>query len=134
MVHDLPFGKFIDTMRIQHKYLRNRHFRLKNWKRIRNTEHPFETDMPWFFYNSTECYSAEKQIANHFERITNHARGLESGFNHVALNYKNAPSDYRRRCNARDKAKVRAAMQKINNGQYETELPVFKQDAGWDYW
>jgi hypothetical protein len=39
------------------------------------------------------------------------------------------PADYRRNLNRQRKAKVKSAMQK---GNYET-LPIFKQDALYDY-
>lgn len=118
-------------MRIQNKYLRNRHFRIKYWKRIRATEHPFETFMPWFRWNSEMIYSAEEQVKNHFDWIDKQARHLESG---KVFSMNSAPANFRRTIVRINKAKERQAMQKINNGDYDTEVPLFKQDAAWEYW
>lgn len=120
-------------MRIQNKYLRNRHFREKNWERIRNTQHPFETSCPYNYlfgeYNSIPRYSYEAQVKRHFEWITTQARGLESG----ADVFLNAPAWYRRMLNVKRKAKERSVMFKINQGYYEMEVPHFKKDSTWNY-
>ncbi len=112
-------------MRIQHKYIRNRHFRIKHWKRIRRLENPFA------FTQETWGWTTEEQIKQNFESIAKRARALESGSTKYSWE---APSGFRHQLNDIRKAKERAALQKINNGQYETEFPTFKRDAGWLYW
>lgn len=120
-------------MRIQNKYLRNRHFRNKNWKRIRNTKHPFETYCPYSYYTGQyQCDVrdiAEKQVKRHFEWIDIEAWGLESGANV----FMNAPAPFRRMLNKQRKAAERNAMAKIRQGDYEVEMPHFKKDANWLY-
>ena len=120
-------------MRIQNKYLRNRHFREKNWKRIRNTKHPFETYCPYHYYvGEYRCdlsYSYEEQVKRHFEWIDIEARGLESGANV----FYNSPAGFRRMLNKQRKAAERNAMAKIRQGDYEVEVPLFKKDANWLY-
>lgn len=115
-------------MRIQNKYLRNRHFRIKHWKRIRALEHPHRTFWPWSYYR---YYSVEEQVENSFESITKRARALESGSTKYSWE---APSHFRRQLTRERKAQERAIMQKINNGRYDIELPEFKRDAAWIYW
>lgn len=120
-------------MRIQNKYLRNRHFREKNWKRIRNNKHPFETHCPYNYYmgeyRCDPCYSYEEQVKRHFEWIDIEAWGLESGANV----FYNAPAGFRRMLNKGRKAAERKAMAKIQQGDYEVEVPHFKKDANWLY-
>jgi len=118
-------------MRIKNKYLRNRHFRIKNWKRIRNTKHPFETYCPYGYftgqYNIRDI--VEEQIKRHFEWIDIEARGLESGANV----FYNSPAGFRRMLNTQRKAAEREAMAKIRQGDYEIEIPYFKKDANYRY-
>ena len=120
-------------MRIKNKYLRNRRFRIKNWKRIRNTKHPFETYCPYdYFLGEYRCnprYSYEEQIKSNFEDIDNAARALEQG----KRVYFNAHADYRRNINRRRKSKERHALIKINMGEYDVEIPRFKKNANWEY-
>lgn len=119
-------------MRIQHKYIRNRHCWRKNWQRIRVTEHPFETLCPWWGGMKVPRWDVEEQIKDHFEWITEQARRLENGSNRVS--FKNASSGYRRMLNGRRKAKERHAMARINMGDWDYEVPRFKNDAVWLYW
>lgn len=119
-------------MRIKNKYIRNRHFRSKNWKRVRNTEHPYETSMPWAYYNSHRKYTTEEQVKWHFDSINMRARALEKGSRGMWLS--NVPSGYRRGLNKIKKAKERSVLVKINQGDYEAEFPRFYNDAHWLYW
>jgi len=77
-------------------------------------------------------WRSEEQVQRHFEWITERARRLENGSHRVSFD--NASSGYRRMLNTRRKAKERAAMQKIRNGQEDVEVPIFKNDAAWNYW
>lgn len=117
-------------MRIKNKYLRNRAFRNKHWKRIRNKSHPFETYFPYSSYSPNK-WDAEEQVKDHFERITIEARNLENGDD--IYYYNTAPKWFRQQINNRRKAKVRNIMFKIRNGDYELEIPKFKNDAAWLY-
>jgi hypothetical protein len=120
-------------MRIQNKYLRNRHFRIKNWKRIRNTEHPFETYCPYqYVFGEYRIYPHnvyDAQVKRHFERIDIKAWALESG----AGVFYNSPAGFRRILNKSRKAAVQNAMAKIRQGDYEVEMPHFKKDVNWLY-
>jgi hypothetical protein len=120
-------------MRIKNKYLRNRHFRNKNWKRIRNTKHPFKTHCPYHYifgeYEYDPHYSYEVQVKRHFELIDIEAWGLESGANV----FYNSPAGFRRMLNKCRKGAERKAMAKIRQGDYEVEMPQFKKDANWLY-
>jgi hypothetical protein len=109
-------------MRIKNSYLRNRHFRLKTWKRIRRLTNPYEyTHGAWY-------YTSEEQIKNHFDTLTKNARGIDSG-SHKHWNH--ASAAFRRQLNKQRKASERVAMQKIRNGRYDVEVPFFKNDADW---
>jgi len=120
-------------MRIKNKYLRNRYFRIKNWKRISNTKHPFETYCPYHYmygeYMTNPQYSYEAQVNRNFEWVDIEARGLESGANV----FHNSPAGFRRMLNKQRKAAERIAMAKIRQGDYEVEVPHFKKDANWLY-
>lgn len=118
-------------MRIHNKYLRNRHFRIKYWKTIRNRNHPYECHMPQTTYNPAYIaygYPVEEQIANHLDWIGVQARALEKG----GMNF-HAPKTFRKYLNRERKSQVRAVMAKINLGDYDVELPKFKRDADWLY-
>jgi hypothetical protein len=123
-------------MKIKHKYLRNRRFRIKNWKKIRNTEHPFNTTMPWFCWGYPDkgenLWSTESQIQWNFEWIERGARRLESGSHKGSMN--SAPAHYRRTLNAKRKAAENHTLQKIRNGDYDADMPTFRNDAAWLYW
>lgn len=116
-------------MRIKNKYLRNRAFRIKYWKRIRNKSHPFETHCPSSFWHYCK-WGAEEQIKKNFEWITIEARKLESG---DTANCYHAPKWFRKQINNQRKAKIRNVMFKVRNGDYELEIPKFKNDADWLY-
>lgn len=118
-------------MKIKHKYIRNRHYWRKNWQRIRVTQHPFETFDPWD--SQYYAYSTEDQVKRNFEGITRDARRLENGSHSIAF-AKNASSEYRRMLNKKRKALERNIMSRIRNGEYELEMPKFKNDAAWNYW
>jgi hypothetical protein len=119
-------------MRIQHKYLRNKHYRSKHWKRVRSWSHPFETICPYSGYGYGD-YTTKEQVKNHFEWITKQARAIENGETHFTR-LDSAPKWYRKQINRQRKAQERSAMAKIRNGDYDSEFPKFKPDAAWDYW
>ena len=113
-------------MKIQNKYLRNRAFRSKAWKRIRSKSHPFETYMP--FVSPYYSYTYEDQIKRHFEWITEQARAIDKGTHRGMFH---APAFYRRILNAARKGREKQAMERIRQGDYDTEFPVWKRDADW---
>ena len=117
-------------MRIKNKYLRNRSFRIKHWNYIRSKSQPYKTIMPWFGYNTESSYSADEQIKNHFEWITQQSRAIENGC-HTGMFH--STSSFRRLINKERKAKERAVMQKIRNGNIDVEFPKFRRDADWYY-
>ena len=112
-------------MRIQNKYLRNRHFRIKHWKRIRRLDNPYQ------FTNSGWYWTTEDQIKSNFESIAKRAWALEAGSTKYSME---APAGFRRQLNQENRAKIRHAMARINMGDWEYEVPVFKKDASWLYW
>lgn len=119
-------------MKIKHKYIRNRHFRIKNWKRVRCLHHPFETYCPWFKLHTNEwsiISTYDEQVKREFEIIEKEARALETG----APTFQNSPSWYRRNLNRKRNARTRVAMKKINAGDYDIEVPFFKNDVDWFY-
>ena len=118
-------------MRIKNKYLRNRHVWNNIWKRVRNRNHPFETFHPYWFLGKIRN-TAEEQIKENLEWITKQAREIDNG--HSRVFFRNASAEYRRMLNRRTKAQERAALARIRNGDYETEIPQFKRDAAWTYW
>lgn len=122
-------------MRIPHKYLRNRHFRLKHWKRVRTKSHPFKTYTPGYWVGDrwVDTDSFEEQIKRHFEWIEKQARNIESGTRIVQCP-KSAPKWFRKMLNSRRKAQERQALRQARNGNYDTEFPKFKPDAAWQYW
>ena len=120
-------------MRIKHKYLRNRHVYLTTWKRVRAKEHPYRTYCPckshywvcgWKYH--------EDQIRDHFKWITEQTRYIVHGSHRCS--YYNAPARYRLNLNHTRKAKERDIMAKIRQGDYDLDVPKFKNDAAWDYW
>ena len=119
-------------MKIQHKYIRNRHFRIKHWKRIRALEHPYETYMPYWYGTFIPRWTYEEQVNSNFESIAKRARAIESG--KTAYCWESCPSSFRRNLNKENKAAVRHAMARINMGDYDYEVPLFKKDAAWLYW
>jgi hypothetical protein len=116
-------------MRTENKYNRNRAFRIKYWKRMRNITHPYETYCIYDRYGY-HGRSYEEQVQSHFEWIGIRARALENG---VDAGFFHATSSFRRSRNKQYKAKERSAMQKIRNGNYDIEVPTFKRDADWDF-
>ena len=120
-------------MRINNKYLRNHAYRNKHWKRIRAKEHPFETLTPYYLGNGgywSGDWTFEKQVKRHFEWITEQAWAIENGTHRGMFH---ATSGFRRILNKQRKARERAALNKIRNGDYDAELPIFKKDADWLY-
>lgn len=115
-------------MKIKNRYLRNRAFHDKIWKRVRNIEHPFETYMP--YPNLSWATEVEDQIRRNFEYIEERSRLMENGCHSGRLN---ASSEYRRILNHKRRAKIKNALDKINNGNYEIEVPFFKKDANWNW-
>ena len=111
-------------MRTENKYTRNRHFRIKCWKRIRSLENPYEyTHGAWY-------WTTEEQITNNLESIAKRARCIDSG-SHKHWNH--ASASFRRILNKQRSAQEWAAMAKIRNGDYDAEVPKFKRDADWLY-
>jgi len=111
-------------MRTENKYIRNRAFRQKCWNRIRRLDNPYEnTDGSWY-------WTTEERIAHNFETITKRARFIDSGSH---KHWHHASATFRRHLNAERKAQERVAMQKIRNGDYDIEVPIFKRDADWLY-
>lgn len=120
-------------MKIQHKYLRNRAFQSKCWNRMRQITHPFETYMPYTIWRGTQqynSYSEEEQIRSNFEWIEIRARSLDKG---EGPSFWHHPYSCRHLIERQNRAKVKSAMKKINNGYWETEVPIFKYDADWDW-
>jgi len=118
-------------MRIKHKYLRNKHVRSKYWNRVRSREHPFETYMPSWYWGKLQ-WDSDLQVKDHFKSIVKEARGLDKGHRWVC--YRNASSSYRRMINKHRKAITRNAIARIRNGEFDHEMPIFKNDAAWMYW
>lgn len=123
-------------MRIKNKYIRNRSFRIKYWKRIRNTEHPYRTNFPYTSLTEENgywhkgrffSYAAEAQIKRNFEWIDKLARYMESGTH----KFGNAPAWFRRQLNTNLRAEQRTALSKVRHGDYDAMFPVFKKDANW---
>jgi hypothetical protein len=111
-------------MRTENKYIRNRRFRCKAWKRIRCLYNPYEhTNGSWY-------WTTEEQVKNNFEGIAKRARFIDSG-SHKHWNH--ASASFRRELNKQRKAKERHALARINNGDIEYEVPTFKRDADWLY-
>jgi len=119
-------------MRIQNKYLRNKHFWNKSWNRARVVEQPYKTMCPYWHYGIVPRWSTEEQVKRHFQGITEQARRFVNGASRVS--FRNASASYRRVINAQRKAKERAAVQKIRNGKEDITMPTFKNDAAWAYW
>ena len=115
-------------MRIKNKYIRNRNARSKAWHSVRNRNHPFETMMPWFYYNSKANYTFEEQVKNHFEWIDEQARAVESGHHR---SFFHAPKHYRQDLWKERKAQERVILARIRQGDYDVEMPKFKKDADW---
>jgi hypothetical protein len=114
-------------MRIQNKYIRNRCFRNKAWKTIRDQSHPFKTYAPYYIYG-TKYYSFEDQVKQNFEWIAEQARAMESGHHR---SFFHAPKHYRKILWKQRKAQERSVMTRIRNGDHELESPKFKRDADW---
>lgn len=76
-----------------------------------------------------ECSSHDEQVRKHFEWIDAEVWGLESGAN----TFMNAPAHFRRLKNRQRRAREQAMMAKINQGDYEAEVPVFKRNVNAEY-
>jgi hypothetical protein len=118
-------------MRIKNRYIRNRSFRVKYWKRIRNTEHPYRTFCPYssltentgHWYNGRFfSYEAEAQIERNFEWIDKRARYMDSG-SHKTIN---VHTWTRRQANRELRAEQRAALSKVRHGDYDAIFPPCK--------
>ena len=122
-------------MRIKNKYLRNRHFQRKTWKRIRNIRHPYETSVPFFMEGEwrTGYWSYENQIKGNFEWIDKQSRAIDKGSKNGTF-MGGAPADFRRCLNRVRRARERKALAQLRQGNYELEFPIFKKDAAWLYW
>ena len=113
-------------MRLKNKYLRNRAYRIKHWKRIRNTEHPYETYCPY----DHPSYRTDimEQINRHFQWIDERARALENG-SHKRLFH--SPAWFRNSLNGVLRSRQKHALEKVRHGDYDAEFPIFKRDADW---
>lgn len=114
-------------MRINHKYIRNRRFRSKAWKRIRSTEQPYKTHCPYL--NGYTTWTFDEQVKNHFDWIAERARGMDTGHRL----FFHSPKHFRQTLWKRRKAQERLAMNKINHGDYEADIPTFRRDADWEW-
>lgn len=120
-------------MRIKNKYIRNRIFRAKHWKKIRNRNHPYETFCPYRI-DRASChywegqYDTEDQVKRHFEWIAIQSRGVESG-HHYGLFH--APKHFRKTLWKQRKAQEKVLLARIRQGNYDAEIPNFKKDADW---
>ena len=126
-------------MRLKNKYNRNRAYRVKHWKRIRNTEHPYRTfcqynrfglDVGYWHNGKFHSYDADAQIRRNFEWIDQQARYLESG-THKKLN---ASSWVRRQCNSDFRAQERAALNRVRQGDEDALFPVNKRRSCSLFW
>lgn len=120
-------------MRIKNKYLRNRHFRRNCWNRVCAKEQPYKTHMPCNTYNPEYVawiLTTEQQVENHFSYIEKTVRAIDKG-SHRA--WAHAPASFRKFLNRGRKALERKALAKIQQGDYEVEVPTFKNDADWLY-
>ena len=115
-------------MKIKHKYLRNKAFRNKHWNSIRSIEHPYRTYFPYFYGRMMSSY--EEQVKWHFEEIQEKAKSLESGCHSGRYN---STSSFRRVLNQEHKARERAALNKVRQGNYDASFPIFKKNANWYY-
>ena len=114
------------NMRIKNKYLRNRAFHNKHWKRVRNQEHPFQNSHGAWWYPSKE------QIDENFKSISIKVRVLENG-THKQWIVWNASASFRRLINKERKAMDRNVMNKIRNGNYDLEFDKYRKNATWSY-
>lgn len=122
-------------MRIEHKYIRNRAYKSKHWKRIRSQSHPYETLCPYSIDDAPNWYwirrwDVEEQIKSHFEWIDKQARAIENG---THKHSHHAPKSFRQVIWNRRKSQERVILKKINNGNYDTDFPLYKKDADYDY-
>jgi hypothetical protein len=117
-------------MRIKNKYLRNRHVYKITWNRVRSKEHPYQTLCSYHWLYSKREH--EEQVRDNFKYIEEQTRRIINGFHCCSFN--NAPSRYRRKINRARKSTERNIMAKIRQGDYELELPKFKNDAAYLYW
>jgi hypothetical protein len=122
-------------MRIQNKYLRNKAHRAKHWQRIRTQSHPYETFCPYEIHWAPHSYwerrwDTEEQIKNHFEWIDQQARAIENG-THKRLFH--APKHFRQDIWRSRKAQDRAALNRVRNGDHDSNFPNWKKDADWDW-
>jgi hypothetical protein len=111
-------------MRNKNRYQRNRSFRQKYWNHCRSKTNPYEHTEDYFHWTS------EERLNSHLEWIGLQARAMESG---IHKGFFHATASFRRAINRQNKAKIRNAMKKINNGDYDTIVPNFKRDADWLY-
>jgi len=111
-------------MRTENKYIRNRRFRCKCWKRARSLRNPYEgTHCSWY-------WGGEERLKWAFERIALDARHMDKG---THKHWNHASASFRRELNKQRKAKERHALSRINMGDIEYEVPTFKRDADWLY-
>jgi hypothetical protein len=100
---------------------------------VRAREHPYQTFMPWRWNTPYMTRgNAEEQVKENFECIDEQTRYIVHGSHRCP--YDKAPARYRRNLNHTRKAKERNIMAKIRQGDYDLDVPKFKNDAAYDYW
>lgn len=128
--------------RIKNKYLRNRIYKQKTWKRvkrIRGGEGRFKLYcLPLFYFLSeddrlikwaTKNYDIQTQLNDRFDFNEVWVRWLTKGCSPSTFH---APAHCRRGLNKKRRSNEKAALRKIAAG-LEVEIPTFKQDMDWDW-
>lgn len=117
-------------MKIKNKYIRNRIYKTKHFKRMRSIKNPYRTRMPMIIYGSVER-TYNEQVESNLQEIQEDARGLENGCKSGRYH---ASSEFKKMLNQQLKARERAALQKLKNGDDEDVVfPIFKKNADWLY-
>jgi hypothetical protein len=115
-------------MRIKNRYNRDKHFRNKHWKRVRNQEHPFQTHL---FLSSYYARTHEEQVLRNFKYIHDRAMAMESG----RRGYPTVAADFRRMLNRQLRTQQKQSLHKVNAGDYEDVIfPLSKKTAAWLFW
>lgn len=89
--------------------------------------------MPYVIAAASKSYyirgwTFEEQVRDHFEWIDKRARAMENG---THKRWHHAPKHFRQTLWQERKAQERSVMAKINQGDYDLELPTYKKDADW---
>jgi hypothetical protein len=119
-------------MKIKHKYLRNRLFKIKSRNRAKHIvggEFTFKTYFP-FFYGKYTNNSPEEQLKRHQEYIDWWAYIFVNGITPSSIH---APSDSRRGASRKTRAAYHRCLKKINDGYTDVEFPQFRHDIDYYY-